>query len=205
MGTGMDSFVTEFVRKAWDDLGLEGYTGPPPDRLDRVDDLVVVGGRVSWVTPENDADGGFCHRPPDGTYPVYAAGHLDGEPERYCVDTLFIPLASPDRLTTARWDDGYDQSSQYLKNYACLWSEQADRASLPHWGDEQHEAILRAKEKLLAEESRTSRDNWTNEVVDPETGANILSFPTYDYGVFIDGLEALGEDGELLAILLFTI
>jgi hypothetical protein len=138
---------------------------------------------------------------PDGTYPVYAAGTLfnnyDSEPERYCVNLLFIPLAEPERLTAPIWDWGYDDAAQELEGYACLMSERASRVTQE---DPQNEAIVRARNALLSDQARTRRDNWTNEVVDPESGANMLAFPVYNGQVC--GFEAKNQDDELLAILL---
>jgi hypothetical protein len=199
----MDAFLLSFSATLWDKV--KWLEGGPPKRLDRVGDLVVVDGSVVWKTPELDEEGGgFRHVVPDGTYPVYAESVLvsgyDDEPERYCVETLLILLAEPERLANVNWNDGYGSDAQEFKDYACLVSERAYRATLLN---PQHEAIARARKALLSDEARTRRDNWTDEVVDPETGANMLAFPV-DEGT-VSGFEARSEDDEILAILLVTL
>lgn len=199
----MEDFAPGFIGTKWAPHLLDGWYSDPPEKVRWAGDLVVVDELVRWTSPEreNEGDGAFVHRVPDGTYPVYVNDgvpggiHDDGDPGRYRVDTLFIPLAGPERLRTTRWSDGYPGVGQMLEDYACLRSEGASRG--------EHSAIIRAKQALLSEEARTRADNWTNEVVDPETGANILSFPVCRDGQ-VSGFEALGEDEETLAILFLT-
>jgi hypothetical protein len=202
----MDAFVPGFISKTWADIKLDCMPGPPP-LIDRAGDLVVVGGMVSWSTPEYENEGGGRpHKVPDGTYPVYA-GSIPWDDEddglRYYVTSLFVPLAEPERLTTASWDEGYDSRGPVFENYACLWSERASRATLPHWGDERNEILLKTEKKLLASQALSRRGNWTNDVVDPETGANMLAFPVY-YDISMTGFEAESEDGQLLGLLFAT-
>ncbi|TDC58077.1 hypothetical protein E1281_02530 [Actinomadura sp. KC345] len=202
MGADMEmaEFAPGFIASKWAPHLLGGWYSPPPEKVSWAGDLVVVDTVVRWTSPEreNEGAGAFVHRVPDGTYPVYVNAGVpegEGEPGRYRVDTLFIPLAGPERLRTTRWSSGYDDVGQLLGDYACLRSQGASRG--------EQSAILRAKQTLLSEESRTRTDNWTNEVVDPETGANILSFPVAPYGE-VHGFEALSEDNEILALLFLT-
>lgn len=207
----MDAVVLGFIRTVADrtvsgagaNKWLEGEPSVyPPDRIDRVGDLVVVDNVITWFNPEHTRQGGFIHRVPDGTHPVYAAGTLldtpyDTVPQRYCVNSLLISFVEPERLTMPNWDWGYDDTSQQLEDYACLMSDRACRATQE---DPQNAAIARARETLLADRTRTSRDNWTNDVVDPETGANMLAFPVTDGNVC--GFEARNDEDELLAVYL---
>ncbi|UCM90425.1 hypothetical protein [Streptomyces marincola] len=198
--SAMKDFAPGFIATKWAPGSLGGWYSDPPQAVRWAGDLVVVGEVVRWTSPEreNEGNGAFVHRVPDGTYPVYVndgvpSGWEDEDPERYRVDTLFIPLAGPERLRTTRWSHGYDDVGQYLDGYACLRSEGARR------GDEDG-AIRRAKRALLSEDARTGASHGINEVVDPETGANMLSFPVCRYGE-VHGFEALGEGDETLALL----
>ncbi|ONK13549.1 hypothetical protein [Streptomyces sp. MP131-18] len=202
----MDAFVPKFIRTVVD-VDMNKWLGTeivnfPPDRVDRAGDLVVVGNKVVWLTPELGCEGGFRHLVPDGTYPVYAAGYLSGaygdEPERYCVNVLFIPLVERARLTAPSWNWGYGGVSQELGEYACLMSWRASQVTRE---DPRNEAIARARNALLADQARTRNDNWANEIVDPKTGANVLAFPVQDDGS-VCGFEARSTDGEILAVLL---
>lgn len=202
----MDAFVPGFIGRAWDDIKLD-YMPDSAPLIDRAGDLVVAGGSVRWTTPEYENEGGGrAHEVPDGTYPVYA-GSIPWDDEengpRHYVTTLFIPLAEPEQLTTASWDGGYDSRGPVFENYACLWSERASRATLPHWGDEKNEILLRTEKKLLSGQALSKRGNWTDEVVDPETGANMLAFPVF-YDISMTGFEARSEDGRLLGLLFTT-
>ncbi len=206
MQMDMGAFVPEFIRTVlhvdmnkWLESEISNF---PPGRVDRVGDLVVVGNRLAWLTPELGCEGGFRHLVPDGTYPVYASGVSSGghhgEPERYYVNMLFIPLAEPERLTAPSWNWGYGGVSQELGGYACLMSGQASRVTRE---DPQNEAIARARKALLSDGAPAGKDNWANEIVAPETGANVLAFPVEDDGS-VCGFEARSEDGEILAVLL---
>jgi len=201
----MDAFVSGFIKTVADVEMIKwlesAFLSCLPERLDRVGDLVVVDNKICWFTPEIGHEGGFSHVVPDGTYPVYAAGTLSedaDEPDRYCVNLLFIPLVAPERMTSPIWNWGYDGVSQELRDYACLMSERASRVTRE---DPQNEAIVRARKALLSDQARTRRDNWIDEIVDPETGANVLAFPV-DLEGRVDGFEARSKDGEILAILL---
>ncbi|MFI0422858.1 hypothetical protein ACH34R_31585 [Spongiactinospora sp. 9N601] len=187
------------------ELELEDVFGPPPQWIDRAGDL-VTDGDVNWSTPEFTKDGTFYHAVPPGRYPVYAGTDRydlsdTGGPPRYYVNTLFmplVPLLPADRLADAQWDDeGYDDGP-YFRDYACLWSVGAERATLPHWGNKS-EAILRIERSLLSEEALSRRGNWTDDLVDPASGANVLSFPVWDNT--LRGFEARDADDEILALL----
>ncbi|RBQ15579.1 hypothetical protein DP939_34980 [Spongiactinospora rosea] len=198
----MDAFAPEFVRRTWVELELEEMFGSPPQWIDRAGDL-VTDGDVNWSTPELTKDGTFYHGVPPGRYPVYAGTDrydlfgADG-PTRYYVNTLFMPLVPPDRLADAQWDDeGYD-NGPHFRDYACLWSVGAERATLPHSGDKS-ETILRIERSLLSEEALSRRGNWTDDLVDPVSGANVLSFPVWEST--IRGFEARDADDEILALL----
>lgn len=210
MRKDMDAVVPGFIRSVEDSAVVSARANSwiadelysyPPERLDRVGDLVVAGGELSWFNPEHTRQGGFVHRVPDGTYPVYAAGvlldHYVDAPARHCVELLFIPLVAADRLTAPRWSWGYNGVAQQLEDYACLMSERACRVTRE---DPQHEAIVRAREAVLSDGARTRSDNRSDEVVDPETGANVLTFPVE--GGRVCGFEARDEADELLAVLL---
>ncbi|MFF3749854.1 hypothetical protein ACFYYH_05230 [Streptomyces sp. NPDC002018] len=206
MNRNMDAFVPGFISGTWPGDRIDSQPGPPP-LIDRAGDLVVAGGTVRWTSPayENEG-GGRSHPVPDGTYPVYA-GSVPWEDEdngpRYYVTSLFIPLAEPGPLAASSWDDGYDGGGPVFESYACLWSERASRATLPHWGDDRSEFLLRTEKELLSGDALSRRGNWTDEVVDPETGANVLAFPVY-FDISMTGFEARGEDGRLVGLLFTT-
>ncbi|ONK14869.1 hypothetical protein [Streptomyces sp. MP131-18] len=126
-----------------------------------------------------------------------SGGHRH-EPERYFVNTLFIPPAEPERLTAPSWNWGYGSVSQELGGYACLMSGRASRVTRE---DPESEPIARARKALTSDRARSGKDNWADEIADPETGANVLAFPVAD-DVSVCGSEARSEDGELLAALL---
>ncbi|MBW4718624.1 hypothetical protein [Saccharothrix obliqua] len=203
----MDAFVPDFIRKTWEDLELEHLCGPPPPSVERVDDLVVVGGAVSWATPGREGNGVFTHDVPDGTHPVYAGVRASGggsaaEPVRRHVTALLVPVAEPARLAEAAWDEGYGDMGADLADHATLWSGHAQRMALPHRGEHRHPAITRAERRLRSTSAPTDRLTWTNEVVDPETGANMVSFPVWD-GTN-NAFEARSADGGFLALLYVT-
>ncbi|MDF5759418.1 hypothetical protein [Spongiactinospora sp. TRM90649] len=201
----MDAFTEGFVKRNWAEIGLDELLGPAPEYFDRAGDLVVVGDSISWSTPELTQDGQqIDHGAPDGTYPVYAGSHSieDSSSVRYYVDTLFIPLAAPDRLASAIWDDeGYDKPV-FLGDYACLWSPGAEAATLPHWGSGKSAKIRAIEESVLSDETLSRRGHWPDALVDPDSGANILAFPVSD--VALRGYEAVDENDEPLAVLLAT-
>ncbi|MFJ2648459.1 hypothetical protein ACIO1C_17190 [Streptomyces sp. NPDC087420] len=202
----MDAFAPGFISDTWPGTKIDSMPGPPP-LIDRAGDLVVVDGIVRWTTPEYENEGGGrAHRVPDGTYPVYAGSVAwdDGESGlRYYVTSLFIPLAEPEELAKSSWDDGYDDRGPEFENYACLWSERASRVTQPHEGDEKNEILRVTERALLSGQALAERGNWTNDVVDPESGANMLGFPVY-VGISMTGFEATSEDGRLVGLLFTT-
>ena len=58
------------------------------------------------------------------------------------------------------------------------------------------------RESMLSAEPLSRRGPWINEVTDLDSGANVTVFPVADNSVF--AIEALNEEGELLALLYFT-
>ncbi|MGW4031832.1 hypothetical protein ACWEFL_21390 [Streptomyces sp. NPDC004838] len=203
----MDGFAPRFIEKAWTDLELEAMHGAVPRLIDRVDDLVVVGGEVGLATPGREGGGVITHGVPDGRYPVYvglvrSGGDGADDAVQFAAYMFLIPVAGPECLITASWDEGYGDRGTDLEGYACLWSSHACRMSLPHHGEDRHEAIARAEREILPESALARRDNRINEIVDPATGANMLSFPVWDETY--NGFEARGEDDELLALLFVT-
>jgi hypothetical protein len=113
---------------------------------------------------------------------------------RYYVTTLFIAFAAPEEIAESSWYFD-DSAALRIDGYACLWSSRA----------EQHtpfETLQGFRESMLSAETLSRRGPWINAVADPDSGANVLAFPVADNSVSC--VEALTEDGELLALLYFT-
>ncbi|WP_330270490.1 hypothetical protein OG205_24910 [Lentzea sp. NBC_00516] len=176
-----------------------------PTWFDHSGDLVVVDGPITWETPWL-TEGGFSHQLPSGTHPVYAGTCAfppeDEDPEAFwhTVTMVVIPLAEPCRIEEANWDVAGYHDVHLIEDFAVLWGEEAMRRSLPHV-DDASSFIRDARDGILAKGPRHRGDNWTNVVVDRETGANAFVFPVHD-SEYVTGYEIVDDEGELLCLVL---
>lgn len=182
--------------------------GPQPTWFDHAGDLVVVAGRITWETP-GATDGAFYHEIPAGTYPVYvgtnayARDNWDPDSFRHDARAVVIPLAEPQRIAEADWDevDGYGDV-HLIEDYAVLSDGRAMRAARRGRGDNGPSFFEEACEAIETRGPRFRRDNWVDVVLDEETGANAFVFPVS--GDNVDGFEIVDGDENLLCLVLTT-
>ncbi|MDX8141704.1 hypothetical protein SK854_06255 [Lentzea sp. BCCO 10_0061] len=177
-----------------------------PTWFDHAGDLVVLNSPITWETPWR-TEGGFTHRLPVGSHPVHVGSTPftpDGEdPDAswHTVSMVVIPLAEPSRIAAADWNvPGYDDS-HFIEDYAVLWGEEAMRASLPHDADGTPAFVRDARDDIRARGPRQRQDNWTNVVLEQETGANAFVLPVHDAD-YVTGWEIVDDQSNLLCLVL---
>lgn len=110
--------------------------------------------------------------------PVYTGFYWleeDGGPAVARACLVVVPLADPDRIAAADWDDGYeDYVATPLEGYAVLCSSPFD----PLWSDDDGEAHLREAKRIIEAGDREGRRaNYAEIITDPDRGGNALFFP----------------------------
>lgn len=176
-----------------------------PTWFDHAGDLVVAHSPITWETPWR-TEGGFNHDLPSGSHPVYVGTGPytpDGEDPgmSWCTVTLVvIPVAEPSRIAAADWNVPGYHDVHLIEDYAVLWGEEAMRASLPHV-DGSPAFVRDARSDIRARGPKQRQDNWTNVVLDPETGANAFVFPVHD-AEYLTGYEIVDDEGDLLCLVL---
>ncbi|WP_330276282.1 hypothetical protein OG205_11975 [Lentzea sp. NBC_00516] len=194
----MDVFVPELIKRNWAWADANSPCGALPQWIERAGDL-VVDGPVVWSTPDDTPFGEDSYDVPPGTYPVFIG--IDGygdDPERtrYDVRVVFIALAGPEKLAEATWR--HDQAGlMTIENYTCLASGKAIAFITG-------ETFARLKEAVLSTGSVHRKGPWPSEVVDPETGLNVMLFPSYDSASGISCIELVDEAEELVGLLHFS-
>ncbi|SFR03781.1 hypothetical protein SAMN04488564_102388 [Lentzea waywayandensis] len=193
----LDVFVPELIRRNWAWADLNSPCGALPQWIERAGDL-VADGEIVWSTPDDAPFGEAAHEVPPGTYPVFIGtdGYsADDGRTRYDVRVVFIALAGPEKLAAATWR--HDQAGlMTVENYTWLASAKANEFVTG-------ETFARLKDAVLSAESVHRRGPWPNEVVDPDSGLNVLLFPSYDGGSGISCIELVDED-ELVGLLHFS-
>ncbi|MGX1565175.1 hypothetical protein [Streptomyces sp. NPDC055506] len=176
-----------------------------PTWFDHAGDLVVVNSPVTWETPWR-TEGGFSHRIPAGSHPVYVGSCAyaphgeDAEGLWLTVTMLVMPLAESSRIEAADWNVPGYHDVHLIEDYAVLWGEEAMRASLPHV-DGLPSFVRDARSDIRARGPRHRPDNWTKTVLDRETGANAFVFPVHD-AEYVTGYEIVDDHSNLLCLVL---
>lgn len=194
----MDVFAPEFIRENWAWADRNSPCGSLPQWIERAGDL-VVDGPVTWSTPDDAPFGERSYDVPPGTYPVFIGmdAVTDDDPERpwYDVRVVFLALAGPEELAGATWR--HEQGGLLtIEDYTCLSSQKA-------YGLVSGETFARLKESVLSSEIRYRRGPWPNEVVDQDTGLNMMFFPSYESSG-VSCVELVGEADELVGLLHFS-
>ncbi|MCR3750606.1 hypothetical protein [Lentzea californiensis] len=193
----VDLFVPELIKRNWAWVDLNSPCGALPRWIDRAGDL-VTDGPIVWSTPDDAPFGERAYEVPPGTYPVFVG--VDGYDEpggtRYDVRVVFIALAGPEELATAEWR--HDQAGlMTIEGYTCLASQKAT-------GFLTAETLGRLREEVLSAGSVHRRGPWPDEVVDQESGLNVMLFPADDCGLGVSCVELVAGDGELAGLLHFS-
>jgi hypothetical protein len=191
----VDAFVPELIRRNWAWADANSPCGAVPRWIERAGDL-VVDGTVVWSTPDDTPFGEDSYAVPPGTYPVFIGTDYDSESTRYDVRVVFIALAGPEKLAEATWR--HEQGGLLtIEGYTCLASEKANQLIT-------QETFARLKEAVLSPENADQRGPWPNEVVDPDTGLNVMLFPSYDGASGISCIELVDDDEQLVGLLHFS-
>ncbi|UMP06935.1 hypothetical protein [Amycolatopsis sp. EV170708-02-1] len=160
---------------------------------------------VTWETPWR-TEGGFTHRLPAGSHPVYVGWCTDaplGEDSGALwptVTLVVIPVADPSRIAEADWNVPRYHDVHFIEDYAVLWGEEAMRASLPHV-DGMPSFVRDACEDIRARGPRHRPVAWANVMLDRETGANAFVFPVHN-AEYVTGYEIVDDKGDLLCLVM---
>ncbi|MGP4009636.1 hypothetical protein [Streptomyces sp. 4N124] len=132
--------------------------------------------------------------------PVYTGFYWvreDGKPAAARACMVVVPLADPDRIAAAEWDDGYsDYVPAALEGYAVLCSSPFDPKRS---GDEAAKAHLREAKRIIEAGDRESRRaNYAEIITDPDRGGNALFFPVC--GEDRTAYEAAEPDGTTVCL-----
>lgn len=179
---------------------VDRHGGPRPEWFARVGELELAE-QVTWYGMA--AVGRWVHDDlPPGLRkaPVYAGFHWhragDG-PAVARVGVVVLPLADPERIVAADWDDGYGgYEPAPLDGYAVLCGEPFDPVNIP---GRDAEADVREAGRIIAEgDAEGRRANFAEIVTDPDRAGNAFFFPVT--GEERDGYEALEEDGTIVCL-----
>jgi hypothetical protein len=156
---------------------------------------LAVAGNVIFSEPE-PPEWSECDGVPHGRWPVYVGVSGDGD-----VEMAVMPLAEPEVIAEATFEDAYEDWQPLSHEIGLLWDTTAMDAlrfagpRLPEFPD-LDTFVAHAKSRLAAAERP-----WVEIPANPRTGSNVLAFPVCaDSASCWAGRDAEGE----LVCLVFT-
>ncbi|MEU8516934.1 hypothetical protein AB0C76_35940 [Kitasatospora sp. NPDC048722] len=182
------------------------YVQGEPTEFHRIGDLKVVEGVVFScpAPPEWSA----CGDVPPGSHPVYAGvrrfrDHETGR-ESSTVEMVFVPLAGPEEIAGAEFEDAVEDWQPLGPDLGFLWDSTAMDAfrgggALPDAFENITAFVEHVEAELDAADAAGRVPAWVDVVVNEETGANVLAFRVGDESALC--LEGRDDEGNLVGLL----
>ncbi|MFE2411636.1 hypothetical protein ACFXDE_25125 [Kitasatospora sp. NPDC059408] len=182
------------------------YVQGEPTEFHRIGDLKVVQGVVFScpAPPEWSA----CGDVPPGSHPVYVGVRRfrDGVTgrESSTVEMVFVPLAGPEEIAGAEFEDAVEDWQPLGPDFGFLWDSTAmdafrDRSVRPEAFEDLSAFVEHVGAELDAADAAGKVPAWVDVVVNEATGANVLAFRVGDESALC--LEGRDDDGKLVALL----
>ncbi|GAA1881184.1 hypothetical protein [Streptantibioticus ferralitis] len=182
------------------------FVGDRPQEFQRAGDLVVAGAVV--FSEPDPAEWSTCGGVPHGKHPVYiGVARLSEETAAAgaaYVSMAVIPLADPEVIARATFEDAYEDAQPLTHEIGLLWDDAAMdslRFSGPRPADYPDlDAFLTHAASELAAAQAAGRAPWVDITVNPDTGSNVLAFPVQAENASC--YEGRDENGELVCLVL---
>ncbi|MGW7008125.1 hypothetical protein ACWGCW_36370 [Streptomyces sp. NPDC054933] len=156
------------------------------------------------------AEWSACGGVPYGKHPVYIGVARLGEEASGAgaayVSMAVIPLAAPEAIAKATFEDAYQDAQPLSHEIGLLWDDAAMdslRFSGPRPADYPDlDAFVTHAASELAAAQAAGRAPWVDITVNPDNGSNVLAFPVCAEGACC--YEGRDENGELVCLVWTT-